>query len=704
MAVLSAVDDHQTNSPLTRPPGGVMTELSKLGQTALSYAKRGWRVFPVHGITEGHCDCGKADCPHPGKVPYTAHGFKDATMNPEQIREWWKRWPNANIGFAVGKWIVLDVDGPEGEANLRALEEEYGTLPETSTVQTGRGRHLYFSPNGRSVRCSAGKLGDHLDIRAEGGYVILPPSVHVCGKVYEWVPNRKPALWPEWFTQLLTGPEPKRQSNDGVGEKIPEGQRNAYLTSLAGSMRSRGMDEAAMKAALLVQNQEHCSPPLPDSEVGSIAHSIANYEPSSPGSKNPAERISLAKLRAFSNIQPEALRWLWPGRLPLGKLTVIAGDPGLGKSLLTIDVAARVSSGRAFPDGASCERGTVILLSAEDDPGDTIRPRLDAAEADVSHVHLLEAVRNVTTDGKAIETTFNLERDLDALEDAVQRTGARLVVIDPVSAYLGATDSHNNSAVRGLLKPLTALAARYHVAVVAVTHLRKSSGAAIHRIVESLAFGATGRSAWGVAADPDDNARRLFASIKQNLAKDGGGLAYRIQADEGEVAHIEWEPGAVAIDVNMLMGGFESREANSERREASEWLQDYLDLGPQPASDVKAKARTIGLAWITVRRAADSIGIIKRKIGGRGAGWEWALPGYPVSDKDEGIEGEDNQGEKAQGKDAQFKDAHPTERGVSTFDNATENTGDNMQSKVKDAHLTDTEHLYPVSTFEEGQI
>ena len=127
-----------------------------------------------------------------------------------------------------------------------------------------------------------------------------------------------------------------------------------------------------------------------------------------------------AVLRCFRDITPKPLLWLWPGRIPLGKLTLLIGDPGLGKSLLTNDVASRVTRGTLFPDGAACEVGSVILLSAEDDAADTIRPRLDAAGADVSRAHVLEAVRVQLTDGSLIEKTFNLETDSAALEAALR--------------------------------------------------------------------------------------------------------------------------------------------------------------------------------------------------------------------------------------------------------------------------------------------
>src|SRR5437660_11349850 len=222
-----------------------------------------------------------------------------------------------------------------------------------------------------------------------------------------------------------------------------------------------------------------------------------------------------AVLRCFSDIAPKPLRWVWPGRIPLGKLTLLVGDPGLGKSLLTAGIASCVSRGASFPDGARCDSGSAILLSAEDDPGDAIRPRLDAAGADVSRVHILDAVRVQLTDGSLTEKSFNLETDIALLEGVLrEHPDVRLIVIGPISAYLGGTDSHSNAEVRGLLSPLAALAAKYGVAVLAVTHLRKSAGAAIYRAISSIAFAAASRAVWAVACDPEDEERRLLVPGK----------------------------------------------------------------------------------------------------------------------------------------------------------------------------------------------
>lgn len=181
------------------------------------------------------------------------------------------------------------------------------------------------------------------------------------------------------------------------------------------------------------------------------------------------------------DIQRQELRWLWPGRIPLGKLTLFAGDPGLGKSFVTLDIGARITRGRGWPDRAatSCEPASAIILSAEDDPADTIRPRLEAADADLSKVHILQAVRRAKPNGETSLEHFSLETDLVALQDAVASLGdVRLIVIDPISAYLGGTDSHVNTRVRGLLSPLAEIASALGVATLAVTHLNKNTSSA----------------------------------------------------------------------------------------------------------------------------------------------------------------------------------------------------------------------------------
>ena len=158
--------------------------------------------------------------------------------------------------------------------------------------------------------------------------------------------------------------------------------------------------------------------------------------------------VHMPVLLPLNEVEPEPVRWLWPGRIPRGTTTVIYGDPGLGKSLLTIDLAAKVSAGRPWPDSRheGNSAGNVILLSAEDDLGTTIRPRLDAAAANVERIQALQAVQQIVGDGEPRDRLFDLGTDIGILRTALHEVGGvRLVIIDPVSAYLGHADSHRNS-------------------------------------------------------------------------------------------------------------------------------------------------------------------------------------------------------------------------------------------------------------------
>jgi putative DNA primase/helicase len=334
----------------------------------------------------------------------------------------------------------------------------------------------------------------------------------------------------------------------------------------------------------------------------------------------------------LSDVKPESVAWLWRGRIALGKLTLIAGDPGLGKSFVTLDIAARVSRGKPWPDAPELTMtpGGVVLLSAEDGVADTIRPRLDAAGADVDRIVALDAIRAVASNGRESARTFDLSRDLPGLESAIRSVeNCRLVVIDPVTAYLGRSDSHNNAEIRGLLAPLGAIAERHGVAVIAVTHLNKAGGGpAIYRAMGSLAFAAAARAAWAVSKDKDDPKRRLLLSIKNNIASDGGGLAYRIEpvgVDGCPV--VAWEPDPVNVSADDALSGQRDDQGGSALDEAKEWLRDMLVNGSRPANEIKETAEREGIKERTLQRAKKALGVVADREGFAEAGrWVWAMP------------------------------------------------------------------------------
>lgn len=267
-------------------------------KAALAYAARGWLVVPLHNPKQGVCSCRKKNCSSPGKHPRTEHGLKDGSKDPKQIARWWEKWPDANLGILTGQesgLLVLDVDGEEGKATLRALTAAHGILPKTPCVKTGRkgadgkckGAHYYFrAPVGAAIRNSVGNtnpLGKGLDIRADGGYVVAPPSLHPSGLLYEWLAPEQPlAEVPPWMLAKLAATKPAPEPAQTQGEVIAEGGRNHALASLAGTMRRRGMTPEAIEAALVTENDARCKPPLPASEVREIARSVARYPPATP--------------------------------------------------------------------------------------------------------------------------------------------------------------------------------------------------------------------------------------------------------------------------------------------------------------------------------------------------------------------------------------------------------------------------------------
>lgn len=328
-------------------------------------------------------------------------------------------------------------------------------------------------------------------------------------------------------------------------------------------------------------------------------------------------------LRCLSEIEPRPIDWLWPGRIPHRKFTLLVGDPGLGKSLLSLYLCGCVTRRRPFTDGAACTQfGSVIVLSCEDDAADTLRPRLEAAKANLRLCHILEAVRVTGKGGRIIEKAFDLRHDLEALEAAlIEHPTVRLIVIDPLSAYLGGIDSHKNSEVRSLLSPLAALAARFNVTIIGITHLSKANRSAIYRALDSIGFVAAARSVWAVAADPADAERRLLIPVKQNLAPNVGGLAFHIEAPNG-VPRITWEQGPITTTADQALNV--DIERRSKIDDAKEFLKEKLANGRIASKALEATIAREHLSYTTLRRARKELGVKHEKVGTR---WFYTLDG-----------------------------------------------------------------------------
>jgi hypothetical protein len=343
--------------------------------------------------------------------------------------------------------------------------------------------------------------------------------------------------------------------------------------------------------------------------------------PSLSGARDDLDPRTDARL---SHTMPEHVRWLWPGRIPLGKLTVMEGDPAVGKSTLTLDLAARVTTGVQWPDGQpGTASASVLLLSAEDGLADTIRPRLEAAGADLDRV----VAWGKEWDQQDVDWHLRpvvFPTDLSGLERRIRRDEARLVVVDVLVAYLSdRIDAHKDQAVRVLLSRLAEVAERSGAAIIMLRHLNKSgTGPAIYRGGGSIGIIGAARAGYQVIRDGDDPNRRLFACIKLNLAPEPPTLAYQlIGVPELGVAKVDWEANPDPRSADDLHA--DAVTGPTKLRVAADWLADYGTTygGHAHSVDVIAAASQEGISEPTLRRARAKAGIVVADD--RSGLWTW---------------------------------------------------------------------------------
>lgn len=343
------------------------------------------------------------------------------------------------------------------------------------------------------------------------------------------------------------------------------------------------------------------------------ADPIAAFVRSAPPEGGAFEVVCLA------NVRPERVEWLWPGRIPRGKLTILDGDPGVGKTTLTADLAARVSQGDSMPGETSGRSPAgVLLVSAEDGVADTLRPRVEAAGADLYRVHALPQ-------HEAVPLDLGDPAHLDYLRAAIREHEVALVVIDPLMAYLGTAESHKDQDVRRVLGPLSRFAEEEGVTILAVRHLNKSGGGnALYRGGGSIGITAAARSVLLVARDPDDDSRRILAVSKCNLSAPVPALAFRI-VTENETARVAWE-GATEHTTAQLLAAPRPDDEPGALDEAVGFLREALARGPMLSAALDREARAAGVSERTLKRARKELRLHAHKDGPSGA-WTTYLPG-----------------------------------------------------------------------------
>ncbi len=328
----------------------------------------------------------------------------------------------------------------------------------------------------------------------------------------------------------------------------------------------------------------------------------------------------------LSDVVSEQVGWIWNLRVPRGKLTLMEGDPGQGKSWCCLAIAAAVSKGTSLPGEASMpakEPENVLLLTAEDGLADTIRPRLEGMGADLTKIFELAAVR--TKNGA--ESPLSIDEDIPALEEVMMEKPYGLIIIDPLNAYIGDVNTHKDSDVRRVLSRLTKLAENYNVAVIGIRHLTKSTmDRAIYRGQGSIAFTATARIVQLVGSHPNNKDERVMAPIKNNLTEAAPSILFSITK-----TGFLWKGECDLTAANLMGTGDESAPTNHVREDAKEFLREVLSNGPKSAREIIEESKDAGLSWTTLKRAKEEIGVSSKRIGGAGekGSWLWQLP--PVS-------------------------------------------------------------------------
>ena len=490
---------------------------------ALMYAEKGLAVFPLKARS---------------KFPDTPHGFQDASKDPEQIKRWWNRNPNANIGIATGQMsgglvaIDMDVDkekGKDGYHNfLKWCDENYLIIPDSWLSITGRGGYHLFFRASFPVGSRIGWLED-VDIRSDGGYVVAPPSIHPDGPTYVW--EQSPEDYELITTEdtdveyimnsiLVSGKLSKEPLK--VPEKIPEGHRDDMMFKLACRYQAMGMSDEAMLAALMVENNARCVPPLSEREIRQKVKQAQKYKKGDDVSiKNtqeaPGSRKRYGNTRKIEEITEEDLdmptlasfeerekHWLVPGYIPQGCVTLLCSDGGIGKTTIWCDtLAALTTGGLTIFDKANDipfyegEKRQVMYFSKEDPTEEILKRKLREAGADQSKIRCFGL-----DDPRLNKIWYGSE----LLEKLVEKYRPEIVVFDTLQAFLPeGVDMAKRKDMRDALNPLNQLGAQFGTSFLMIMHTNKSANSGRQRMADSSDIWDLGRSALMAGRTKDEN-------------------------------------------------------------------------------------------------------------------------------------------------------------------------------------------------------
>lgn len=552
-----------------------------LKEAALAYADAGIPVFPLA---------------KKGKKPVYKGGFLKATTDPQQIRKWWNSNPKANIGSPlVAGMIVLDFDGKEGLATYKKLELKEQTMK----VKTARGFHLYFWAD----LVSKNAVMDGLDLKGggEGGYIIMPPSIHPTGAQYKWNMHKHLENLPQRISLQLNKKD-KAQTEKNVENKpllIREGGRHKHMVSLAGYFVCKGYSEKQIFQILTAANEVSFINPLPDDEVRRIAHGCSKYK-----------NIDDVQILRLSDQEENEPKFLIKPYICAGESNFLEGDPGCGKSTLLGEIAACVTTGKEFCGIKPDRTGNVLFFAIEDSPTSVFKTRARLQGADQSKIYYVDGYLSLDDSGFVY------------LENALASEKFELVIIDTFTSVVGDKNMNDNAQMAKMVRMITNIARPYNTAVILVRHLRKTetTNASYAGSGAAALLGGV-RSALLMKRCPKNRDERYIAQVKCNGVREGKTLKFKItDAPNTEIGQLVWqgESDMIAEDLLMLQP-----QKESELDRAESFLKTFLEKGSMKSKILEAEANELGISSKTLNRAKDKLRITSKKIGKH---WVWALP------------------------------------------------------------------------------
>jgi hypothetical protein len=450
-------------------PKLALNDENKLVADALRYAENGLLVFPLHAVKDGNCTCGKSDCSSPAKHPRTVQGLKQASKDLDYVKNLFScfTYASANIGIRTGKesnLAVVDID----EAKGGRIEELYNFVPQdalekTLRVRTGGGFHLYFAyPQIAEISNSTSKLGNKIDVRGEGGYVVAPPSTHISGVRYEFLNDNNLLPFPQAFIERLNKPEPRcdnaaKNAKPLESETYPDGSRNDSLARIAGKLRHAGLSQSELETALLKINAERCKPPLEAKEVLRIARSIARYDVGQEQNtdfetiKNASDFASLLLTKTANACIEDAKLAPTPKTLFddfwfEGEICILFADTGLGKSVLAVQIADSITKHRSIGHFAlEGEKQAVLFFDCELSQKQ-FEKRYAIKQDDTLTNHYIfddDFLRCVINRRAAMPKRFNSFEDylFFSLEYEVARTETQILIVDNITYLKSQTET-----------------------------------------------------------------------------------------------------------------------------------------------------------------------------------------------------------------------------------------------------------------------